>query len=127
MHRGRLVAGFWRFFGTIEAGSAKLQIEQPFVCVAPLSRFGYGYAQPVIPADWLRHPLNSNVRPYEATRPSIALIRGCLLYANRTAVLIPQTNRYDDGACADQVSARHGVQPTEPFGKRLFHKLWLSP
>ena len=63
MHRGRPVAGFERFGAAIEAGAAKLQIEQPFVGVAPPSRFGYGYAQPVIPADWLRHPLNSNVRP----------------------------------------------------------------
>ena len=45
----------------IEAEATRLQIEPPFVGVAPLSPFGYGYAQPVIPADWLRHPLNSNV------------------------------------------------------------------
>ena len=61
MHRGRLVAGFGRLGGAIEASSTRLQSEPPFVGVAPPSRFGYGYAQAVIPADWLRHPLNSNV------------------------------------------------------------------
>jgi len=46
---------------TIEAGATRLPIEQPFVGVAPLAPFGYGYAQPVIQRDCLRHPVNSNV------------------------------------------------------------------